>query len=939
MGEDGATTPGIDELVIRALDALERGAHDELETLCAAHPEHASTLRRRIALLGGLGVLGTPAKPITSDGHERLGEFELVEQLGAGGMGVVYRARQERLQRDVALKIVRPEFLYFPETRERFRREVETVARLQHPGIVPVYTVGEERGVPFFTMEFVPGASLEKLLARVRGREPARLTGADLAPAPERSGWLFAGSWEDACLRIVRQVAEALEHAHERGVIHRDLKPSNVMLSAGAASRVLLLDFGLSSLVGAGKLTRTGAQLGTLDYMSPEQVRGDAAAIGPASDVYALGATLYELLTLAKPFDATSMSAAALAIERGELARPRARNPALSWEAETLVLTAMDRDPARRYPSAAAFARDLENALAKRPLDAKRMSPWLVARRWIERNPMRAFAAGLLAFVVLGGPSLWAWQQQRAARELAAERDVARANLDRALAAVDAMLVEVASKRLQDVPQVQHVRRALLERARNFYDEFVLVARDDPRVASGLADVHQKLASVLHGLGDFEAAAASARQAIELAEAEVLAARDDVAREERARILVAGGRNALSQSLWKVGRPEEAEREARAALETLDGLVARGFGGDEVRLTALDTRTDFAFVLRTLDRRDDAQRELERADEDGRALAEAHPTDPRFVRPFAYVLRERAFLATFAGELPTAREFHAREVALLEPVRAAHPDDADVESALAIAVANLGRVTLDLGDAVAARPQLERAVELLSNFIVAYPLDPTTRTILAGAIVNLGIAEGSGGDVRATLDRFGQAREQLARAANDRPDNFDPLIQLAQLEFNVAMAHARLGELDRTAETLDAAYATIGKVRRAFPANPEYAGIERSIVQRSVQAAVGLQRGPEAVAYAERFVPGDDAALRFEHARQFATCVPLADESTRAAVLDKTFAALELALASGFADAAALATPTWEPLAGDPRLTDCRARLESVRERPADENR
>jgi serine/threonine protein kinase len=422
-----AAAPGVEALVIRALELLESGAHDELERLYAAHPAQASTVRRRVALLGELGVLGTASAPAQA---ERLGEFELLEQLGAGGMGVVYRARQARLNREVALKIVRPEFLYFPETRERFQREVETVARLQHPGIVPVYSVGEERGVPFFTMELVVGASLEKILARVRGRDPRTLTGADLAPDPERAGWLFAGSWEDACLRVARQVCEALGHAHERGVVHRDLKPSNVMLTAGETSRVLLLDFGLASLAGSGKLTRTGSQLGTLDYMSPEQVRGDAAALGPRSDVYSLGATLYELLTLAKPFEGASLSAAAIAIERGELVAPRARQPGLSWEAETIVLTALDRDPARRYASAAAFGRDLENALERRPLDARRMGPWLTARRWVERNPMRAVAVSLAGLLAVGGPLAWAWQEQRASRDLAAERDVAQANYE-----------------------------------------------------------------------------------------------------------------------------------------------------------------------------------------------------------------------------------------------------------------------------------------------------------------------------------------------------------------------------------------------------------------------------------------------------------------------------------------------------------------------------
>ena len=250
---------------------------------------------------------------------ERLGPFRLGELLGGGGMGVVYRATEDELDREGALKIIRPEHLYFPGARERFRREVETIAGLQHPGIVPVYVVGEQDGVPYLAMECIEGCTLADVLRRARGRAAGHLTGRDFAQLVDSdrsggpggdantSGDLFAGTWEQVCLRIVARVAEALEHAHQRGVLHRDLKPSNVMVTAGdvergGASRVMLFDFGLATTSRATRLTRSGAHLGSLPYMSPEQTAG-TEHLGPATDVYSLGVTLYELLTLKPAFD------------------------------------------------------------------------------------------------------------------------------------------------------------------------------------------------------------------------------------------------------------------------------------------------------------------------------------------------------------------------------------------------------------------------------------------------------------------------------------------------------------------------------------------------------------------------------------------------------------------------------------------------------------
>src|SRR5690606_32092732 len=215
---------------------------------------------------------------------ERLGDFRLLERLGGGGMGVVYRAEQVSLRREVALKLVRPDQLYFPGTRERFRREVAIVAGLSHPGIVPVYAFGEEDGLPFFAMEYVRGATLAETLDALRGGTFGPAGGEAIAAAiaarsasadDGAASAMFEGAWEQICTRIAREIAEALEHAHRRGVVHRDVKPSNVMVTS--SGRVMLLDFGLSSTSGSERITRSGSVLGSLAYMAPEQLRGAEA--------------------------------------------------------------------------------------------------------------------------------------------------------------------------------------------------------------------------------------------------------------------------------------------------------------------------------------------------------------------------------------------------------------------------------------------------------------------------------------------------------------------------------------------------------------------------------------------------------------------------------------------------------------------------------------
>ncbi|MSR47053.1 MAG: hypothetical protein EXS13_08310, partial [Planctomycetes bacterium] len=402
------------QLALECIDRIEREGSAAFAVICQQHPQHADELRRRLGPLLRTGLLEGATPP--SAPPQRLGDFVLGEKLGEGGMGVVYRAEQQSLRRSVALKLMRTEQLHFDGARERFRREIDAIARLQHHGIVPIHAVGEEAGLPYFAMELIDGKSVAQLLREVADTRPDRLTGASFAqalghhqgsplPAP------FRGSWSDACIELARQVAEALAHAHERGVLHRDVKPGNVMVTRDG--RAMLVDFGLAAASGAGDLTRTGALLGSLPYLSPEQVRGDSSRVGPRSDVYSLGITLFEMLALRVPYAESGVEATLRAIELGRPAPLRALNRAVPSDVETACLAAIDPDPVRRYSDAAAFAHDLDNLLHHRPIAARRPGPLLRARRFAQRRPALAVGVLLGSAIAIGGPWLVAAAESR----------------------------------------------------------------------------------------------------------------------------------------------------------------------------------------------------------------------------------------------------------------------------------------------------------------------------------------------------------------------------------------------------------------------------------------------------------------------------------------------------------------------------------------------
>jgi serine/threonine protein kinase/Tfp pilus assembly protein PilF len=310
------------------------------------------------------------------------GDYELLEQIGRGGQGVVFRARQKNLNRIVALKVIGLGHWATEAHLKRFRLEAEAAARLEHPGIVPIHEVGERDGSCYFSMKFVEGGQLDEVVRR--------------APMSIRQA-----------VELIAKVARTVHYAHEHGILHRDIKPGNILLDAKGEPH--LTDFGLARLVESeSTVTRTMEVLGTPSYMAPEQAVGNNAGISSITDVYGLGAILYQLLTGQPPFaGGTTYETIKLLLDT-EPRQPRLLNPKIDRDLSTICLKCLDKDPQRRYSSALALAEDLERWLKHEPIQARRTGVFTRGRKWVRRNPTSALlTVSLVALAAASGWLVW----------------------------------------------------------------------------------------------------------------------------------------------------------------------------------------------------------------------------------------------------------------------------------------------------------------------------------------------------------------------------------------------------------------------------------------------------------------------------------------------------------------------------------------------------
>jgi serine/threonine-protein kinase len=613
--------------------------------------------------------------------------YRVLRPHARGGLGEVYLARDEELNRDVALKQIQVEYADHPESRARFLMEAEVTGRLEHPGVVPVYGLGHfDDGRPFYAMRFIRGDSLKDAIVRFHGLE------ADPGGPGEQSLALrrLLGQFIDVC--------NAVAYAHSRGVLHRDLKPGNVML--GPYGETLVVDWGLAKTMdrpegpapgrdeptlrpasGSGyEPTRMGSTLGTPAFMSPEQAEGRLDQLGPASDVYSLGATLYCLLTGRAPVDGPDQAAILDQVRNGRVPTPRSVKTEVPRALEAICRKAMALRPEDRYATPKALADDLEQWLADEPVSAYQ-EPWTTRlSRWTRRH--KTAVAGTAAMAVTAMAALIAIlvvvsiQKQETERQ----RLRAEANFRKAGDAVERLLTRVSEVRLSDVPQMESLRGELLEDALQFQLGFLSERSEDPMV---LFDV---------------------------ARAERLAAKLQV----------------------QLNRPDEAETICRQGLQILDKLIASTPGDREIRRERAEALDTLGLALASLDRNDEAEPAYRQATAIWGLLIMEVPSSVEDRWRMAQCLNHLGDLLRRAGRWDEAEHFFLRDRQLCT----ASPADPRIRQELVASLNHLALVLLDRGDRAQALDTYAEAVKVQKALIAASPASSSARELLVSLLTN-----------------------------------------------------------------------------------------------------------------------------------------------------------------------------------------------------------
>jgi serine/threonine protein kinase/tetratricopeptide (TPR) repeat protein len=790
------------------VERLQRGESVDVEDIIRAHPESADQLRGYLDSLQFLqralpppGALDTDLLAGSRKEARRLGEFEIIRELGRGGMGIVYEAMQVTLGRKVALKVLPFAAVLNQEQLARFTIEAQAAARLHHPHIVPVYSVGCERGIHYYSMQFIDGQSLDVVIDDLRRNE--RGAGAAEHPAAASETAKCFSTAHSATNReffvsvakLGAQVADALQHAHDGGVVHRDIKPSNVLIDRDG--RPWVTDFGLARCRGDVSLTSTGAVIGSVRYMSPEQALGRTHRVDQRTDVYSLGITLYELLTLRKAFDADGQQQFLRQIEQEEPAPLRQVNPAVPTDLETIILKAISKQRSDRYQTARELADDLRRFAEGQPIRARRPSWPDRAGKWAARHRSLvalSFVFLIAAFTGTATAAVLIMRQQAETRRalLLAEQNLQQAeeNLRQAGSVVDHFGL-FAAERLAEISGTESLRGELLGDTLRYYQQFIQRADQDPRLQTGLAVAYFKSAELFERLGDQGEALQSYERAANVFQ-ELF---DHSATADDTRTKLAMCYNNIGLLRANRGETQAALAAYRKAITLQEGLIADGAAAFSHERDLALTLGNLGLLYGQTDQIQDAWTHYERAIEIQERLLERQPVDPTLRRRLASTYNNVSFLYQTADPAK-ALEFSSRSLAMLRPLAAAGTTNRTAESDLGLALNNHGSLLSRSGQLDAAGTYYTEAIEVYERLARASPAVVRHQLDLAVANNNLGRTLNLLGQHDAAEAALAKACGALQRLVEASPDDLNYRSTLGGALNNLGLAHERAGRLD-----------------------------------------------------------------------------------------------------------------------------------------------
>ncbi|MCM2375086.1 serine/threonine protein kinase [Aporhodopirellula aestuarii] len=838
---DGASTE-LQEMLAELLDqyanVLEDGdetaaeeflrAHPELETEAAGHLESLQLLcRMNRSVPKPSDQVESPVSPPT------LGDYELKGEIGRGGMGIVYEATQLSLRRSVALKVLPFAAVLNQDQVARFRNEAHAAASLHHPHIVPVFAVGCERGVHYYSMQLINGNTLEQTLEELRAvsRDNASVALASQLETVERASTTVVNRGGVTTLRSVRErdgvraivemfvnVADAIDYAHQQGVIHRDIKPSNLLVDA--AGKVWVADFGLARCRDAGNLTAEGKAIGTARYMSPEQISGRPQEVDHRTDIYSLGITLYELLTLQPAFAGSCRQRLLQTVEFESPVAPRRINAAIPVDLETIILKAISKTKDDRYATCGDLAEDLRRFLNGQPTLARRPGRVDLAFRWAVRHRgtvLTSLAVMMLAMV--GFAAATAIVSHHSSQKDLAMRE-ARHHLNQAHSAVE-RFGGLMSERLESIAGGEVLRRELLTEARNYYADFVRYAADDRELQGELAKVQFLLGATESKLGNEEPAEAAYLAAIDgfrtlidrgLGDAEMqadlalsvhnLAAlhkqagrfKEAITEYAEAADLHEAAMGAdgvpadvvahwgatqtnFARLLWESGETDRARERLRIAESKLAEFVDRSSENMHAWKQLVECRNTLAGLLMD-DEADEAERllreniEMLREGIDtgaGAFLSSATSTE---LSPACQLAIAQSNLASLLGrhrQTDEAISLTRASIAAFKDARAERPSDLAVQQQLAIAHNNHGQLLWSQGTNLEARSAFLEAEKVFRDLCSSDTREPQLLSRYAGVLHNLGVLNQHQGKLDLAVQRLTEAMEYQALAVRIAP--------------------------------------------------------------------------------------------------------------------------------------------------------------------------